>query len=352
VGRFLTRARYYKLNDCVTQNPAPKIQHLQKPLSFTPMIAEERLIMFRNRLLKVFRHTGKQAKKLSVTCYRLYDHDLPEFPFCIEFYENNIYVAEYKRRHGMTESEHEDWIAKSIEVIMEVLGVPKEAIFLKLRQRKAGRLGQYQKLDEQQHEFLVEENGLKFYVNLSDYLDTGLFLDHRPTRQLVRDMSNGKKVLNLFAYTGSFSVYAAAGGASEVVTVDLSKTYLDWAQKNMQANGFTELLKYKFVHADVKQFLPSLHPDYYDVIILDPPTFSNSSRMKDFLDIQRDHVEMINQCITSLVPGGALFFSTNSTHFVLDKEKIMASAIKDITKATTAFDFEGKLSRYCFRISK
>ena len=212
---------------------------------------EEKFTMFRNRLTKVYRHLGKQAKRQGVSCYRLYDHDLPEFPLCIEVYGEKLYVAEYKRRHGMTEEAHDAWMEKTLEVAGEVLGIDKINVFLKLRQRKPGRLGQYQKFDAIQHEFEVEENGLKFFVNLSDYLDTGLFLDHRLTRQQVRGLCRGKKILNLFAYTGSFSVYAAAGGASEVVTVDLSKTYLNWADRNLALNGFSDISSYKTVHADV-----------------------------------------------------------------------------------------------------
>lgn len=314
--------------------------------------------MFRNRLTKVFRHIGKQAKKSGITCYRIYDHDLPEFPFCIEFYGDKLYVAEYKRRHNMTEEEHDEWMEKSLEVICEILSVSRENIFLKLRQRKPGRLGQYQKFGEVQHEFIVEENGLKFLVNLSDYLDTGLFLDHRLTRERVRNESKDKKVLNLFAYTGSFSVYAAAGGASEIVTVDLSKTYLIWAEKNIQLNGIDISYTpfgdggFKFVHADVVQYLKTLPSGYFDLIIMDPPTFSNSKRMEDFLDIQRDHVELINNCMATLKPGGVLYFSTNFRRFILDQENIKADSVKDITKATTPFDFEGKLFRCCYRIIK
>lgn len=314
--------------------------------------------MFRNRLTKVFRHIGKQAKKSGITCYRIYDHDLPEFPFCIEFYGDKLYVAEYKRRHNMTEEEHDEWMEKSLEVICEILSVSRENMFLKLRQRKPGRLGQYQKFGEVQHEFIVEENGLKFLVNLSDYLDTGLFLDHRLTRERVRNESKDKKVLNLFAYTGSFSVYAAAGGASEIVTVDLSKTYLIWAEKNIQLNGIDICYTpfgdggFKFVHADVVQYLKTLPTDYFDLIIMDPPTFSNSKRMEDFLDIQRDHVELINNCMATLKPGGVLYFSTNFRRFILDQENIKADSVKDITKATTPFDFEGKLFRCCYRIIK
>src|SRR5687768_17059991 len=183
--------------------------------------------MFQNRLAKVFRHLSRQAKRLGITCYRVYDHDMPEFPFCIEIYANQLYVAEYKRKHTLNDEEHELWLTKSIKIITTILGVDTENIFFKLRQRKQGRGGQYQKQEERKAEFVVEENGLNFIVNLSDYLDTDLFLDHRITRQLVRDSSKGNKVLNLFAYTGSFSVYAGAGGASEVVTVDLSKTYIE-----------------------------------------------------------------------------------------------------------------------------
>jgi 23S rRNA (cytosine1962-C5)-methyltransferase len=311
---------------------------------------EEKMDMFRNRLKKVYRHTSRQAKRLGVTCYRLYDHDLPEFPLCIELYEDKIYVAEYKRAHGMEDEEHDQWMQQALDVVREVLGSTDASIFLKLRQRKPGRLGQYQKLDTVQHEFVVKENGLSFLVNLADYLDTGLFLDHRMTREMVKAEAAGKKVLNLFAYTGSFSVYAASGGAGEVVTVDLSKTYLDWAARNMSLNDFTDKTRYKFVHADVMQYLKTIPPASFDMIIMDPPTFSNSKRMDDFLDIQRDHAVLINDCLAALKPAGILYFSTNARKFILEKEKIKAASIRDITKATTPFDFEGKLWRWAFRI--
>lgn len=323
---------------------------------------EDKFLMFNNRLAKVYRHLGKQAKRLQVSCYRLYDHDLPEFPFCIELYGDKVYVAEYKRRHGMTEDEHDVWMEQSIAIITEILAVSKEDVFLKLRQRKPGRLGQYQKSDSSKNELTVDENGLKFIVNLSDYLDTGLFLDHRNTRQLVREQSAGKKVLNLFAYTGSFSVYAAAGlpagastksgGAEEVVTVDLSKTYLNWSERNMKLNGFADAGKYKYVQADVLRYLETLPADYFDIIVMDPPTFSNSRRMEDILDIQRDHAKLINDCLKILKKDGKLYFSTNYRKFVLEEEKINTASVKDITKATTPFDFKGRLFRQCYLIIK
>lgn len=313
-------------------------------------MVSDKINMFKNRLLKVYRHIGKQARRQGINCFRVYDHDLPEFPFCIEFYGDKLYVAEYLRSHGMTSDEHDVWTIKSLEVISEVLSVKQEDIFLKLRQRKPGRLGQYQKLDETVQEFIVKENGLQFIVNMKDYLDTGLFLDHRITRQMVKEKSEGKKVLNLFAYTGSFSVYAAAGGADEVLTTDLSNTYLKWAERNMELNGFNDSSRYKFVQADGTQFAASLPLDYFDIIVLDPPTFSNSKRMKDFMDIQRDHVSLINQYMEKLKAGGSLYFSTNSRKFILENEHINASSIKDITKATTPFDFEGKLFRLCYHL--
>lgn len=312
----------------------------------------EKINMFRNRLQKVFRHLSKQAKRMGVTCYRIYDHDLPEFPLRIEIYQDKLYVAEYKRGHGLNEAGHDQWMDESIAIMSDVLNVTKENIFFKLRQRKAGRTGQYRKTDEKQEEFIACENALKFIINLGDYLDTGLFLDHRITRQMIREQCEGKKVLNLFAYTGSFSVYAAAGNAEEVVTVDLSKTYLEWAKRNMQLNGFIDDSKYKFRQADVKPYLEEIKSDYYDLIIMDPPTFSNSKRMDDFLDIQKDHVQLINNCMKALKSGGVLYFSTNFTKFSLDKNAINASSIKDITRQTTPFDFEKKMKRFCFVINK
>jgi 23S rRNA (cytosine1962-C5)-methyltransferase len=312
---------------------------------------QDKLLMFRNRLTKVYKHLSKQAQRQGIGCYRIYDHDLPEAPFIIEQYEDKLYVSEYKRQHQLSDEAHEQWLEKSKEVMAEVIGVQEEDIFLKMRKRKEGRLDQYQKVDEAKAEYIVQEGGLKFIVNLSDYLDTGLFLDHRITRQMVKDMCNGKKVLNLFCYTGSFSVYAASGGAAQVVSVDLSKTYLTWAERNMQLN-FPDYQHASFVHADVLQYLKDLPAESFDVIVMDPPTFSNSKRMKDILDIQRDHVTLINNCLRLLSKDGVLFFSTNYTRFVLDTSSLHATQIKDITKATTPFDFAGKLHRQCFKIGK
>jgi 23S rRNA (cytosine1962-C5)-methyltransferase len=316
------------------------------------MTEEEKIQMFSNRLTKVFRHLSKQARRQGISCYRIYDRDLPEFPLIIDVYEDKIYLSEYRAKHHLTEEQYEAWLNESLKVIATVTQVPDENIYLKQRKRKTGRQDQYQKTGEEMEFFTVTEGGLQFKVNLSDYLDTGLFLDHRITRNMLREQSAGKRVLNLFCYTASFSVYAAAGGAASVVSVDLSKTYLSWAEDNFTLNALQDAARHHFVHADVLQYLDELEPDSFDIIILDPPTFSNSKRMKDFLDIQQDHADLINKCLLIMKPGGTLYFSTNYTKFQLAEEKITSSLITDITKITTPFDFEGKLRRWCFKIIK
>lgn len=289
---------------------------------------------------------------MGISCYRLYDKDLPEFPVSIDLYNSRVCVSEYKAKHNLTEEEHLDWLEGTVKVIADVLQLNDEQIYTKERRRKSDRQAQYQKTAEQKEFFEVQENELNFLVNLSDYLDTGLFLDHRTTRKMVMDEAKNKKVLNLFAYTGSFSVYAAAGGAEEVITVDLSNTYIDWARKNFEANFLIDPKKYKFEVADVKQYLHTLTPNTFDLVVMDPPTFSNSKKMKDFLDIQQDHAELLNQTLKAMKPGGVLYFSNNARKFELQEAAIQASVIKDITKATTPFDFEGKLLRWCWRIIK
>lgn len=308
--------------------------------------------MFQNRLIKVYKHRSKLAKRQQISCYRLYDHDLTEFPFCIELYGDKVYLAEYLRRHGMEDAEHDAWLQECLVIIGEVTGLLLENMYIRQRKRMSHREGQYEKLDTQQEFFTVLENGLNFQVNLTDYLDTGLFLDHRITRQMVKELSKDKRVLNLFCYTGSFSVYAAAGGASTVTSVDLSKTYLNWAEANFHHNQFTDKGKYAFHHADVKQYLKTLAPESFDLVIIDPPTFSNSKRMKDFLDIQRDHVALLNDTLAATSQNGVVFFSTNYSKFIMETGMIHAGEIKEITKATTPFDFEGKLKRACFRLVK
>ena len=312
---------------------------------------QDKFTAFENRLTKVYKHIGKIARKQNLACFRVYDVDLPEFPFIIDVYKDLVYVAEYKSKHKLSEEDYETWLNTSLEIIQEVFGVEKENVFLKLRERQKGEQ-QYSKLNQEKKELIVDEHGLSFIVNLSDYLDTGLFLDHRLTRQKVKENASGKRVLNLFSYTGSFSVYAASGNASKITTVDLSKTYINWAKRNLTYNKLYNDEKHEFIQADVLQYLKTVEPNSYDLVILDPPTFSNSKRMEDIFDIQRDHVTIINQCLNILAENGILIFSTNYRNFILENEQLSSQKIKDITKQTTPFDFEGKLKRKCFWIEK
>jgi 23S rRNA (cytosine1962-C5)-methyltransferase len=314
-------------------------------------VSADKYDMFANRLAKVYKHRAKLAKKQGITCYRLYDLDMPEFPFCIDLYSDQVYVAEYKRNHHLSEEDHKMWLRIALHKISEVLDLSLDHIYLKERKVIEDRTEQYSRYNVVKKEIIIEEHSYKFIVNLSDYLDTGLFLDHRLTRKMVGEWSAGANVLNLFAYTGSFSVYAAMNGAVQVDTIDLSNTYIDWAKRNFEAN-LIPLTPHQFIATDVLQWLPKAKANFYDVIICDPPTFSNSKKMIGILDTQRDHVSIINQCLHALKPNGRLVFSTNFTKFKIDSESIQSESIKDITRMTTPFDFEGKLERWCYLIKK
>ena len=314
----------------------------------------EKLQMFENRLLKNYKHRIKQAKRQNISCWRLYDHDLPEYPICVEIYEDYIYIAEYNRRHALTDEEHAIWLADTKTIIAAITGIAIDNMYLRVRKRMDHKEEQYEKDDAvpESKIITVQECGLKFLVNLTDYLDSGLFLDHRLTRQMVQAEAKDTEFLNLFSYTSSFSVYAAAAGAKTVTSVDLSKTYLSWSEENFALNKLNNLVAYQFVHADVKQYLKTLPSNKYDLVVMDPPTFSNSKRMKSVLDIQLDHVELINDVLRAMKTGGILYFSTNYSKFILETDKIHSTQIKDITKATTPFDFEGRLKRWCYKLIK
>jgi 23S rRNA (cytosine1962-C5)-methyltransferase len=303
-------------------------------------------------LLKMWKHYSKIAKKQEVTCFRFYDHDVPEFPFAIEWYDGVVHAAEYKRKHGMEDEEHDAWLQACREIIAEVLEIAEQHIFMKQRQRKAGRQGQYEKFGEEKEERIVREGGLSFIINLTDYLDTGLFLDHRITRGMVREQSKGKRVLNLFCYTGSFSVYAASGGAASVTSVDLSKTYINWAKRNMQYNKLYKDDKHEFVHGDVMELINELPSNTFDLIVCDPPTFSNSKRMEENFDVQRDHVVLLKKLLKASTDDGKIYFSNNYRGFQMDRDALPATVVKDITGPTTPFDFQGRLHRACFLIEK
>lgn len=320
--------------------------------SATSIVDNPRLLAFSNRLQKVWKHRSKAARRQGIACFRFYDHDLPEAPFAIEWLDGVVHAAEYQRRHGMDEEDHAAWLEECRLIIAGTLEVAPELVFMKERRRISSRTEQYEKLSIEKVERIVPEADLSFIVNLTDYLDTGLFLDHRITRGMVRDDADAKSVLNLFCYTGSFSAYAAKGGAREVVSVDLSKTYLAWAKRNLQYNKLYDDKKHHFIQTDVIEWLQDLPRESFDLIVCDPPTFSNSKRMDGTWDVQRDHVSLLKRLLQVLRPGGKIYFSNNYRSFVLDRDALPTDRIQDITKTTTPFDFEGKLQRVCFLIEK
>jgi 23S rRNA (guanine2445-N2)-methyltransferase / 23S rRNA (guanine2069-N7)-methyltransferase len=302
--------------------------------------------MFGNRVAKNLKQLEKWAERESVSCYRIYDADMPEYSFAIDRYAEAdggrtwLYVQEYAAPKTIDPAAVQRRRNEALAALPSVTGIPAEFIHLRQR-RKTSRGEQYEKLGQQADFKLVEEGGLRFWVNFTDYLDTGLFLDHRITRARLREAAGRKRFLNLFAYTGSATVYAAAGRARETTTVDMSATYLDWAQRNLAVNGFSGA-QHELVQADCIAWLKDAVAQrrQYDLIFLDPPTFSNSKRMDDILDVQRDHRALIDRCMALLAPGGKLVFSNNAQKFKLDVEIARLYKVTDISRATLPKDFE------------
>jgi len=302
--------------------------------------------MFGNRVAKNLKQLEKWAERESVTCYRIYDADMPEYSFAIDKYREAdsdrtwLYVQEYAAPRTIDPAAVQRRRNEALAALPSVTGIPAE--FIHLRQRRVNTRGQqYEKLGERAEFRLVEEGGLRFWVNFTDYLDTGLFLDHRITRARLREAAGRKRFLNLFAYTGSATVYAAAGRARETTTVDMSATYLDWAQRNLAVNGFSGA-QHELVQADCIAWLKDAVAArrQYDLVFLDPPTFSNSKRMDDILDVQRDHRALIDRCMALLAPGGKLVFSNNAQKFRMDTEVGQSYKVTDISRATLPRDFE------------
>ena len=306
--------------------------------------------MLANRLRKNQKALAKWLRAEGISCYRLYDADLPEYALAVDIYGSAVpatperrfvHVQEYAAPPEVDPKAARRRLREAIGVIAEVLAVPEQDLFFKVRQRQRGA-AQYERLSQAGRLHEVAEDGLKLLVNFEDYLDTGLFLDHRDTRRLVRELARGRHVLNLFCYTGSASVHAAAGGARSTTGVDLSRTYLDWAQRNLALNGFTGR-DHQLIQADCLDWLANAraYRGRFGLIFLDPPTFSSSKRMRGTFDVQRDHVTLIQGALTLLAPDGELIFSTNRRRFRLDRDALPADLdIADISVATIPRDFQ------------
>lgn len=277
---------------------------------------------FENRLRKNLKPRRDWAKREQVTAFRLYDLDIPEWPFAVDWYgpsltEGFAHVMEYPRRKQLRDGSIDEARAEVVRATAAVLELPPAKIFTKTHEKRPWGDGQYERVSGQSQLTTALEHGLRFECNLSDYLDTGLFLDHRPTRARVRKEAKGKRFLNLFAYTGSFSVHARAGGASETTTVDLSNTYCDWAERNLALNGFTPSAQHRVIRADVLGWVETAKGPF-DLIVCDPPSFSSSKKMGRRFEVQRDHRWLIDTVRALLAPGGTLYFSTNFLGFELD----------------------------------
>ncbi|MCV2884152.1 bifunctional 23S rRNA (guanine(2069)-N(7))-methyltransferase RlmK/23S rRNA (guanine(2445)-N(2))-methyltransferase RlmL [Aestuariibacter sp. AA17] len=306
---------------------------------------------FANRLKKNIKRLNKWLKSEDTNCYRVYDADLPEYNVAIDRYDDWVVVQEYAAPKNIPEHKTRRRLHEVLIALPDVLGIDPEHIALKVRQQQKGG-NQYEKIASEKHMMQVFENGAAFYVNLKDYLDTGLFLDHRITRQRVKSMVKGKDVLNLFSYTGSVSVHAALGGARSVTTVDMSKTYLEWAKRNFSLNKLKGA--YEFVQADCLNWL-SETKQKFDFIFIDPPSFSNSKRMDTTWDVQRDHVSLLSDAINALNPGGIIMFSNNLRQFKLDIDALtsLGVSISDITKETIPEDFQrNQKIHHCWILQK
>jgi len=311
--------------------------------------------MFANRLRKNLARLEPWARREGVECYRAYDADMPEYAFAVDLYGSDprhVYVQEYAAPRSVEEEGARDRRREVLAVLPDVLELPPAQIHTRLRKQQKGA-DQYEKRAETRERYVVHEGGLKFWVNFRDYLDTGLFLDHRLMRGLLREWAADKDFLNLFCYTGSATVYAAAGGARSSVSIDLSNTYLDWAHDNLVLNGLATSAHASY-RADCLEWLDAQAPagPQFDLIFLDPPTFSNSKRMAGVLDVQRDHVGMIRRAMALLRAGGRLVFSTNFTKFKIDATALPEVAVEDIGRRTIPKDFERNARiHHCYVLS-
>jgi len=310
---------------------------------------------FGNRLAKNLKHLSRWARRAGISCYRVYDQDLPEYALALDVYhcDGEVYVhaQEYQAPLTVKPESAAMRLQEAMSMVPRVLDVPPSNVFLKVRQRQRGRR-QYDKQGRSGRYFEVEEYGARLLVNFTDYLDTGLFLDHRPMRRLLRAEAQGKRFLNLFCYTGAATVQAALGGASETLSVDLSATYLEWAKRNFERNGMQEG-RHRLTRADVMAWIGTARSEKrrFDLIFCDPPTFSRSKRMEGLFDVQRDHVELLTGAAALLAPAGTLYFSNNFRKFRLDRESLTGLEVEEISQKTLDEDFKRRPNIHrCWRM--
>lgn len=328
--------------DCVQKNYHISVRHEEKSAVENPVefdCTSNVALDFANRLQKNIKKIEKWAKQQDLDAYRLYDADLPEYNLAVDRYGDHIVVQEYAAPKNIDENKARQRLLDAVTATLRVTGVETNKLILKVRQKQKGT-SQYEKLANKGEYFYVNEYGAKLWVNLTDYLDTGLFLDHRLTRKMVGEMAKGKDFLNLFAYTGSATVHAALGQAKFTTTVDMSNTYLNWAEQNLLLNDI-EGKQHKLIQADCLQWLENCHHQF-DLIFVDPPTFSNSKRMEDSWDVQRDHIKLMTHLKRILRPEGTIIFSNNKRGFKMNFNGLTELGLSavEISHKTLPLDFE------------
>ena len=326
-----------------------KVANLETGAEISVPVRDKGSDQFAARFKKVAKDRRKWARKNDVSCYRIYDADLPDFAVAIDRYDG-VWKSEGQSCLIVAEYQAPKTIDQAVAIASAVTGIPSGRVFAKTRRREKGG-GQY--VDQQKEGYLMftQETGNIFEVDMGSYLDTGIFLDHRVTREMVGEMADGKRFLNLFSYTGTCTVHAAVGGAASTLTVDLSQTYLNWARRNMALNG-CDGSEHRFERADVLQWMVRAvkGDERFDLIFVDPPTFSNSKAMgKNTWSVQRDHVKLLSHVVRLLAPGGVAVFSCNLRNFKPDVEALEAQGVKltDITKKTIPYDFERNPKIHC-----
>ena len=307
--------------------------------------------MFENRLRKNVKHFRKWARARGLTAYRVYDRDVPEYTYAVDVYADRVHLVEYPRRRALKSLEEQR--AEVLAAVTAVLEVPPERIHVKTHLPQPWGRSQYGRVGEGTERLVVEEQGLKFWVNLGDYLDTGLFMDHRLTRARVREEAKGRSFLNLFCYTGAFTVYAAAGGASRTLSVDLSNTYLDWAEENLALNGLSDP-RHTLLRADAMAWVQDQRREpeqLFDLVVCDPPSFSTSKKMQGSFNVQRDHVRLLEGIRELLAPGGVLYFSTNFLGFELKDTAVRGyEGMEELTPGSIPEDFQRQEIHRCWRM--
>jgi 23S rRNA G2069 N7-methylase RlmK/C1962 C5-methylase RlmI len=318
-----------------------------------PLVAdsEDKSSILCNRIRKNYRHLRKWAKRTGTDCFRIYDRDIKEYPLAVDYYAGR-FCLHYYSSLGEDEGPREDLRVELEGALQLLFGATDDQLFWRTRFRRK-EVAQYEKAGVEQDYFVVHEYGLRFKVNLVDYLDTGLFLDHRETRHLVAGLSKGKHVLNLFAYTCAFSVHAAAAGALSTTSVDMSNTYTAWGRDNFRLNDLSDASN-PIIRADCLRFLEDelITGSVYDVIVIDPPTISRSKKMDQMFDIQQDYVYLIQSALQLLAQGGVILFSTNARRFSFEGELFPGCDIREITSQTIPLDFHDRKIHRCWKLQK